>query len=131
MAKVNFTEDDMARSRTVESAGWHLTEVIKHEEGAAKTDNSKLFKWQLKVLDGEYKGMIVYYQLSEKAMGMGTNFAKACGAKVDPKKGLSGWDTESPVGKRIEAYIKPDVYNGKPKNDVADFRPVGAGRSAS
>lgn len=128
MAKVNFTEDDVARGKVVDEAGWIPVKIEKHEQKVAKTDNSALFVYHGKALDGKYKGTIFYAQFSEKAMGMMIPFVNATGVKVGPK-GLSGFDTESPVGKTMEFYVKPDVYQGKPKNNVADFRPTGSGRS--
>ena len=55
-------------------------------------------------------------------------FARACGANIGPK-GLQGFDTESPVGKTIEVYVKPEPYEGKMQNKVKDYRAVGAGRA--
>lgn len=127
MAKVNFSEDDVNRGKVVEEAGWLPAKIEKHEEVAAKTDGSKLFKYRARVLEGKYKGMVLFFQFSEKAMGFMIPFAKAGGANVGPK-GLAGYDTEANVGKTMEFYVKPGVYEGKAQNDVSDFRPTGAGR---
>lgn len=127
MAKVNFTEDDVNRGKTVEEAGWLAAKIEKHEQVADKKEGAALYKYRARVLDGKYKGMILFFQFSEKAMGFAIPLAKATGSQVGPK-GLAGWDTESVVGKTVEFYVKPGVYNGKAKNEVEDYRPVGAGR---
>ncbi len=126
MAKVNFSEDDVNRGKVVEEANWLGVKVEKHEQVADK-DGAALFKYRARVLDGKYKGLVLFTQFSEKAMGFAIPFARAGGAIVGPK-GLQGWDTESAVGKTMEWYVKPGVWNGKAKNDVEDYRPVGAGR---
>lgn len=128
MAKVNFTEEDVNRGKAVEEAGWYPVKVTKHEEVPAKTDGSKLFKYRYQILEGKYKGKTVFDQFSEKAMGFMIPFAKATGTNVGPK-GLSGWDTENPVGKSLEVYIKPEVYEGKLQDKCKDYRALGAGRA--
>lgn len=128
MAKVNFTEDDAQRGKAVDEAGWHPVKVEKHSQVAAKTDGSDLFKYSLKVIDGKYKGKTLFCQFSAKAMGFMIPFAEATGTKVGPK-GLAGYDTENPVGKTLEVYVKPELYQGKMQNNVADYRALGAARA--
>lgn len=127
MAKVNFTEDDVNRGKVVEEAGWHAAKIENHKEEPDTKEGAPLYKYRARILDGKYKGMVLYFQFSAKAMGFAIPLAKATGAAVGPK-GLAGWDTESVVGKTVEFYVKPGMYNGKAQNDVQDYRPVGAGR---
>lgn len=129
MAKVRFTAEDVNRGKAFEEAGWHPVKVEKHEEVAAKTDGSALFKYRYKVLDGKYKGVTLFDQFSEKAMGFMIPLARATGTNVGPN-GLDNYDTNNPVGKTLEVYVKPEPYEGKMQNKVKDYRPIGAGRVA-
>lgn len=124
MAKINLTEDDVARGKSVDEAGWHPGKVIKYEDATAKTDGSALYKYTAEITGGKYNKMKVFFQFSEKAMGFMVPFVRALGVPVGAK-GISGFDTSAPVGKNLEFYLKPDQYEGRAQTKVADFRPVG------
>lgn len=128
MAKVTFTEEDVNRGKAFDEPAWVPVKVLKHEEVAAKTDGSKLFKYRYQVLEGKYKGSTLFDQFSEKAMGFMIPFAQATGAAVGAK-GLAGWDTNDPVGKTLEVYVKPEPYEGKMQNKIKDYRKTGAARA--
>lgn len=130
MAKVRFTEEDVNRGKAFDEPAWVRVEITKHEEVPAKTDGSKLWKYQYKVLEGKYKGSTIFDQFSEKAMSFMINFAKATAGPdvIGPKGSLKDFDTDQ-KGKTLEVYVKPEPYEGKMQNKVKDYRPVGAGRA--
>jgi hypothetical protein len=54
-------------------------------------------------------------------------FCALAGKKLDPKD--IEIDTASWMGRKLDAKIKPDIYEGKPVNQIVDFVPSGQGRN--
>jgi len=120
MARVTFTQEDINRSKLV-APGWYPLKVTKFSEEQAGTDGSALYVYECKITSGPFKDVPLRYQVSEKAMGMGVDFVEACGFPVQAGVPL---ELEKCVGKDIEGFIQRGEYNGRPQNQLVQFRKV-------
>lgn len=124
MSLFKFTKDDINRGKLVNPGEWYPSEIISYERATAK-DGSGLDKFKARIIDGEFEGVPLYFQFSEKAPGFAIPFAEAIlEQKVEE-------DTEfelshALVGRKIDIYVTRSLYNGKEQNNVANFRPLSA-----
>jgi hypothetical protein len=125
--KFRIQAEDLLRGTIIDEAGWYPCTVQSAEEKLSKSGDSMNCNITFKLLGPEkYNGVTVYKTFSEKAPGMAAPFFLACGAKADENgKLLPGeFDFDATVGRKLQVYIKQRVYEGRPQNDVADFRPL-------
>ena len=118
MARVTFTNEDLLRAKLV-PPGWYPLLVSKYQEDQAGTDGSALYVYEIKVDGGNFNGVPLRYQISEKAQGMGIEFFEACGNEI--KAGVS-LEYDKQVGKKIEGFIQRGEYKGRPQNQLVSFR---------
>jgi hypothetical protein len=125
--KLRIQAEDLLRGVVVDEAAWYPAVVQTTEEKISKSGDSNNCNITLKLLGPEkYQGVIVYKTFSEKAPGMAAAFFIACGAKTDDKGKLIPGEFDFKVceGRKLLVYIKQRVYEGRPQNDCADFRPM-------
>ena len=118
MARVTFSQEDINRSKLV-APGWYPLKVTKFQEDQAGTDGSALYVYEVKINAGPFKDVPMRYQISEKAIGMGVDFVEACGFPVQAGVPL---ELEKCVGKDIEGFVQRGEYNGRPQNNLVQFR---------
>jgi len=121
----NLTEEDLNRGKLVPPAEWYRVEVVSYKPSFAKGDNSKLDKVTFKIIqEGEFKGVNLYTQFSEKAPGFVVPFFEA----IAKKKATVGQPFElnetNTKGKQLDVYVTRGEYNGKPRNEVSGYRPI-------
>jgi len=125
--KLRIQAEDLLRGVLIDEAGRYPALVHSTEEKLSKAGDSNNCNVTLKLLGPEkYAGVTVYRIFSEKAPGMAAAFFVACGAKTDEKGKLIPGEFEFKLceGRKLSCYIKQRVYEGRPQNDVADFRPL-------
>lgn len=125
--RFNITAEDLLRGVIIDEAGWYPAVVLSCEEKLSKSGDSNNCNVTFKLLGPEkYAGVQVYKTFSEKAQGMAAPFFVACGAKTDEKGKLIPGEYEFKLteGHKLQLYIKQRVFEGRPQNDVADFRPL-------
>lgn len=125
--KFKITPEDLLRGVKIDEAGWYPCVVHSTEEKLAKSGDSNNCNISFKLLGPEkYEGALVYKTFSEKAPGMAAPFFIACGAKTDADGKLipGEFDFKLTEGRKLQIYIKQRVFEGRPQNDVADFRPL-------
>jgi len=118
VARVTFTNEDLLRAKLV-PPGWYGLLVKKYQEDQAGTDGSALYVYEIVVDGGNFNGVPLRYQISEKAQGMGIEFFEACGNEI--KAGVS-LEYDKQVGKKIEGFIQRGEYKGRPQNQLVSFR---------
>jgi len=118
MARVTFSNEDILRSKII-PPGWYKLLVKSMSEEQAGTDGSDLFVYKNIIQGGNYEGVPLRFQISEKAMGFGIPYLVAGG--VDVKPGVAV-DLNDNVGKVIEGFVQRGEYKGKPTNELVDFR---------
>lgn len=121
MAKFKITQDDLNRSKVVEP-GWYPVEVKDYTESVAKTDGSTNATIEMGILEGPFKGAVLYRLFNEKAPGFIIPFLRALGVDV-PEDG-GEFDLSATVGRRLRVYVKNEEWQGQIKNRVEDFRPL-------
>jgi hypothetical protein len=125
--KLKITAEDLLRGVIIDEAGWYPAQVTDAEEKISKSGDSNNCNVTLKLLGPEkYQGVIVYRTFNEKAPGMAAAFFVACGAKTDKDGKLipGEFDFDACKGRKLQAYIQQRTFEGKVRNDVADFRPL-------
>lgn len=127
MARVIITQEDKDRSRIV-VPGKYLVEVSGYEETESKGDGSALYVYELKIYEGKEKGVVMRFQVSEKAVGMGDEFWTACGLDTSPGKSLDPADAK---GKKIGCQVQRGEYNGRPQNKPVSFFSLGSSAPAA
>lgn len=119
MARVTFTNEDILRAKLLPPK-WYPIVVSKYNLEQAGTDGSDLHVYELKVEEGDGKGVPIRFQISEKALGMGVEFLEACGTQV-----IAGQPVdlgEQQVGKKLDCFVQRGEYKGKPQNNPVQFR---------
>lgn len=119
-SRVVFQGEDILRATVLKPAKYIFL-VKKYQCDQAKGDGSDLHVFELVVDEGEYKGVPVRYQISEKAMGMGIEFIEACGFEV---KAGTPIELDKMVGKKVKAFSQNKEYQGRKQNDLVTFEKV-------
>lgn len=123
--KFRATPEDLAKGQIV-SPGWLPVQLLEVEETTAKTDNSGLAVVRARVIGGkdEDKGAILRTQFSEKAPGFIKNFVEALTGKKFEANTDYQITTANVKDKRMEWYVMRGEYQGRPTNNVMDYRPL-------
>jgi hypothetical protein len=123
--KFRATPEDLAKGQLV-SPGWAPTELISAEDTTDK-NGAGLCVVRGRIIGGkeEDKGAILRTNFSEKAPGFLKNFVEALapGTKFEANKDYD-ITTANVRGKKMEWYIERGSYNGRPTNNVVDYRPL-------
>lgn len=118
MTLLNITDEDLLRG-TLLKPGWYPVHINEVAETAAKTDGSTFWKMRSVIRAGENKGVPLDFGFSEKAPGFAIPFLKAITGH-DVKAGNANLALAS--GRDLDVYVTNGVYNGKPTNNVTDYR---------
>jgi len=121
--KFNVSASDMKRSKVL-AADWYPVKITKMSEKASKDGQSMNTIVEMTVAAGTFIDVPLIKYFNEKAPGTIIPFLKALGVNISEAGGEFALDEASVVGKHIEAYVKPDEYQGKTVNSVQDFRPA-------
>lgn len=126
MLKFTVTREDMLRSKIVDP-GWYKAKVSNVTQEPSNAGDSTNTWIHFTILGGppqKDKSNIVDTPVrrcfSEKAPGFIVPFLIACGANVTEDGG--DFDLEHARGKEMMIYIKTGMYEGKPQNNVEDFK---------
>jgi len=120
--KLRITPEDHLKGRAVDP-GIYNVEVANIEEKQASTDGSQNWNVDFKIIDGKFKGVTVYKTFNEKGAGFAIDFAKACGATIDPKKDYD-LDFNRTLHCKLRVDVKNKLYEGNMKNNVVGFLPL-------
>jgi hypothetical protein len=115
-------DKDIKRSTIIPAGTWVRAKLTDFEQAAASTDGSALYKYEATILKGEYEGVPVNFNFSEKAPGFAIPFLKALGAEIK----AGAFDMAKPKGMDIDLFIKNKMYEGRMRNEVADYAPAGS-----
>lgn len=124
-----INEKDIKRSVQV-TQGWYATFIENAYETQAKTDGSKLIVFEGVIKGGEFDGVPLVWQFSEKAAGFAIPFFKALGAPIGEKDGNyekgGNFDEKKAIGKTIKVFVKNELYQGRMLNKADQFMPLKA-----
>lgn len=126
MPKIVLTKEDLLRG-TVLKPGWYPVEIMDVTESQAQSDGSLNITIEMKVSSGESAGVPLYRLFNEKGFGFARRFLEALNAKIDPNKESQEFELANTKGKKLEAYVKNELWDGLMRNRVEDFRPSGGG----
>lgn len=118
MARVTFSSDDILRSKLL-PPGFYPILVKSFATEQAGTDGSDLYVYEIRVDGGEYSGVPIRFQISEKALGMGIEFLESCGIEV--KQGVPV-ELDKVVGKKLDGFVQRGNYKGRDNNSLVSFR---------
>lgn len=118
MARVTFSQEDILRGKLV-TPGWYPMLVKSFSEEQAGTDGSALYVYSIVIDGGPFDKVPVRFQISEKALGMGTELIEACGFEV--KAGVP-IELDKMVGKKVEGFVQRGEFKGRGKNEIVSFR---------
>ena len=122
--RFKFTDEDLNRGAIVPAGEWYPVEIVSYKSAFAKTDNSALDKFTSVILNGEHKGVKLYWQFSEKAPGFAIPFVAALTGEAVTKDSPEVEINDNVVGRKLEVYVTRGEYKGKPQNEVSDYRPL-------
>lgn len=125
----NIAEKDILRSKEI-TPGFYPVLIKDAYEDVAKTDGSKVIKFEGVIQGGEFDGVPLDWQFSEKAPGFAIPFFKALGAPI----GVAGAELEkggtvnekNAIGKIIKVGVKNELYQGRKINRADQFLPIDA-----
>jgi hypothetical protein len=119
---------DVLRSKAVKP-GLYILNIDRVDQGPGKKDptaNTTTINMSIESGPGgdtAFAGVPIDHYLSEKAPGMAINFIEAVTGQKVPDTGINP-DLDSCVGRKVKAYIKNEMYQGRPTNKVEGFMPV-------
>jgi hypothetical protein len=130
MAIFTFSDSDLLRNKIVEPA-WYTLHIEAHRDWTPTKDGQSNNCHYETVIEKnadngsvEYAGVPIELQFNDKpkARGFIEGFLRGLGVVVEPK---ARYDGNSAVGKKIEAFIENDQYNGRLINRCNHkYRPV-------
>jgi hypothetical protein len=123
MAIFEFTDSDLMRNKVVEPA-WYVLDIQGHRDwtpSKAGDSNNCFFECVIEKNadngDTTYAGVPVEVMLNDKpkARGFIEAWLRGLGVDVQSKQRYNG---EAAVGRKIEAFIENDTYNGRLVNKI-------------
>lgn len=127
MARVTFTKDDILKSKLV-PPNWYPLIVKSYEQQQAGTDGSDLHVFQLVVDGGDFAGVPVRLQGSEKFYTSEfIEFVEICNGGIQAGVPV---EFDKFVGKKLEGFIQRGEYKGRPQNNFMNFRKRKEGTAA-
>jgi hypothetical protein len=124
--RVQLTRGAVLASENV-PPDWYPFEVVKIDHNESEKDKSEVDQFHLKVIDGEYKDKILMFFISEKFTSAETIrfYEVMTGIKINKDlKEFPLIDHDEFLGKRGMVKTKRGEYNGRPQDQVEDFRPL-------
>lgn len=120
MPAVRFSQQDFLASKVVKPGRYHA--IVKAvTQKAASTDGSAVYKPQLIIVEpGEYKGVPLTDNFSEKAMGAAIRYVQACLGGKEPDKDTN-YELANGVGKILRVQTSNQLYNGRITNKIDDY----------
>lgn len=110
--------------------GQYLLELSAVPEEKESGEGNPYLAWKWKVIDGEYRGVIIYDNTSLKSTALWRLKMLLECMGVEVPNGKMSLDLKSYVGKRCLMEIVNETYQGKQKPRIAGFlRGVGSGSS--
>ena len=121
MAKLKITQEDMLRGKLVEP-GWYPVTITGVDEKQSKAGDSLNTIINMVVTEGNFAGIPLIRLFSEKAPGFAIPFLEALGVTI-PKDG-GEFEMKNAIGKKLNVYVKNDLWEGKMRNVVEGFRTI-------
>jgi hypothetical protein len=131
---LKLTQEHLDQTSNILDHGWYKLYVEDMKIAEAKTDKSTLYVFTMKVLDADDEpnkrliGKKTFFQISEKGIGFGIPFLRACGANIPDKIAPGAEITLNPeacVGKTIKGQNNPGLDKNKVmRNNWAVFTTV-------
>lgn len=135
--KFHINPDDFLKGQLV-TMGWHPSQIVNYSEeiSPAKTDErgkyieaSTYIQLQYKITDGDFKGVVLFGNYSEKAQSMIVPVLEALGAKFDKTKAVDlDLSKEKFLGKTLDIHVVRGTFakpgqTPKPKNEIDGYKP--------
>jgi hypothetical protein len=120
---IEFSDSDLLRNRII-PPGWYVLDIQGHRTWSpSKAGDSDNMFFECVVEknadngDTDFAGVPIelMFNSKPKAKGFMEGFLRGMGVNVESK---TRYDMESAVGKKIEAFIENDTYNGRLVNKV-------------
>jgi hypothetical protein len=119
MAKLHIGLDDINRSRILDP-DWYPVEIVDVVDTASKGDGSLNTTLNMSVIDGPFKGAMLYRLFNEKAPGFAIPVFEVFLGKGGVTEG--DYDLHALKGKKLMVYVKNELYQGNMQNRVEGFR---------
>jgi len=124
--KWNVSPSDVSRGKLIQKPGWYTLEIAAYNEEQAKKGDSTNAVFDFRVISDEpgANGIEIRVWFNEKAPGVAVPFMVALGAEEREDGSLSVEFGKHLVGKRVQGFIKRGEWDGKPKNEIAEYAPL-------
>lgn len=121
MGKLHISKAAMMIGKIVDTAWYPVTvkEVKQHPSKAGDSENTDV---SFEILSGPFEGVQIFKTFNEKGAGFVVPFLKALGVEI-PEDG-GDFDLLGSKGRQLNILVKRGSYNGNPKNEIADYRPM-------
>jgi len=122
-----YTQDDVARTQVVEETAWLYCQVTNYEEKASKKEDRKgisnhVVTFKCEDPASKYNGLVLQANFPEDYPGLAFGFLKAMGH--EPTKSGGEVDFNDYKKQYVQVCVQPSTYNGKPTNNIVDYRPA-------
>lgn len=119
--RLRLTEEDINRGKLLEPGVWYNCQVVKVYDTPSNSGDSINTNVDCQVIDGPFKGAMIYVRFNEKAPGFAVPFLSAFGIDVAP--GVE-YDLSALEGRKLKIFVTHREYNNRLYNNPSDFRPI-------
>jgi hypothetical protein len=124
MPRFSITKDDLLRAKTIKPGVYTL--LVKNvSDGPGKADPQSNVTTIDFVVDAgpdpSCIGVPIKYWLSEKWPAGGVGFIEAVTGKKMSAEGIDIPELSIAVGRKVKAYVKNEMYQGRPTNKIDGF----------
>lgn len=129
MPVINVTKGDILASSTIQEVGYYSMVVSKIDLETSKNGDSTNIIVNCEVIDDpKWEGKQIRTYFNSKGIGnILPLYAATTGVKLD---GAGALNTDDMVGKKFDGKIGTRPYEGRLVNEIQDYLPYGAGKSA-
>ncbi len=130
MATISFSDSDRLRNKVVDPA-WYTLDIQGHRDWSPTKDGQSnnchmecVIERNADNGDTEFAGVPIELQFNDKPKAKGFIEGFLRGLGVDIQSNVR-YDLNSAIGKKVEAFVENDTYNGRLVNKVNHkYRPV-------
>lgn len=121
MPVINLSQQDIAKSKTVE-AGWYPSKIVKVHDGKASADKGSInYQVDFLIKTPAVDGKVIEHMFNSKALGMTTPLLEACGISVAPGQ----VNLDDLLNKEPDVKLFIDIYQGRNNNKIEGWAPKG------
>lgn len=127
----NITAEDILKSKVIEKPGWQHCVIADWADTQSQKGVGGV-EVTYRVIDGPDKGVLAVDRFWENAPGFIVPFMEALagGKKMEMKPQQLALTKDKMVGQYLDVEVRRGEWNGRPKNEVCNYKPFSGQKPA-